>query len=314
MEAAVHALGDPTFAEMNTTRLDGRQNGEEEVRSAAFAMPFLTARRLVIVTNPFARCTTDAARKRFLALLDSLPETTQLVLLVDDSIERGKQWKTLPAVESNWMRKWLRAAGDRAVYELCALPTVREMANWVRTEAVRQGGKFSPDACMMLVSLVGNDTRTATQEIEKLLNYVDFKRPVDVTDVEEMTAQTGQADIFAMVDAMAGGNARQALELLHRLLETQEPLHLFGMITRQFRLVLQARELLDEGRAGQAAGELHVHPFVAEKAVGQARRFSMKQLEEIYHQLLDIDQAIKTSQMPGDLALDTFVASLSRSS
>lgn len=307
----VAELGDPSIADLNITRLDGRQSNDDELRAAANAMPFLTERRMVIVTNPFARMTTDATRKRFLALLDGLPDSTQLLLVVPDVLERGK-WRSLPAVESNWIRKWLRAAGSRARYQLCSLPSMNEMSEWVRKEARRQGGQFGPDAASALVAHIGNDTLAASQEIAKLLTYVDGKRLVEAGDVEELTAQGSQADVFHMVDALASGNARQALGMLHRLLETQEPLSLFGMITRQFRLLVQARELLDEGRGGHMASELHLPPFVADKLSGQARRFRMTQLEAIYHRLLQLDEAMKTGQMPYELALDTFIAGLSR--
>jgi DNA polymerase III delta subunit len=53
-----------------------------------------------------------------------------------------------------------------------------------------------------------------------------------------------------------------------------------------------------------------VHPFVAGKVSRQARQFSLPTLEVIYHRLLEIDLAIKTSQMTGELALDTLLASL----
>lgn len=311
VEDMINKMGDPTIAELNITRLDGKQASDDDVRSAANAMPFLAERRMVIVTNPFARLNTDATRKRFLSLLDGLPPSTALLLVIDDVYEQ-KKWKSLPEVESNWMRKWLRAAGDRAVYKLCALPRLNEMNEWVRKEAQRQGGRFTPEAASALVAHIGNNTQSASLEIDKLLTYVDRKRVVDVGDVEEMTAQGGQADIFNMVDAMAGGNTRQALSVLHQLLETQEPISLFGMIARQFRLLLQAREVLDEGRGSQMASELHIHPFVADKLAGQARRFSMAQLEAIYHRLLLVDEAMKTSQMPSDLALDTFIAELAR--
>ncbi len=309
VEVMISQMGDPTIADMNITRLDGRQAIDDELRSAANAMPFLAERRLVIVTHPFVRLTTDDSRRRFLGLLDGLPPSTALVLMVDDVLER-KKWKSLPALDSNWMRKWLRAAGGRGYYSLCQLPPLHEMAEWIRKEARSQGGQFSQGAALALVTHVGNDTQMASLEIDKLLTYVDKTRPVEVEDVEELTAQAGQADVFAMVDAMAVGDTRQALGLLHRLFETQEPLSLFGMITRQFRLLLQARELMDEGRASQLVSELHIHPYVAEKLSGQARRFQLDQLEVIYHRLLLVDEAMKTSQMPSDLALDTFVAEL----
>jgi hypothetical protein len=53
-----------------------------------------------------------------------------------------------------------------------------------------------------------------------------------------------------------------------------------------------------------------VHPFVAEKLFPQAKWYSLPVLELIYHRLLEVDVMMKTSQMPGDLALETLVVDL----
>lgn len=315
VDGIIRQMGDPAIADLNMTCLDGRQAIEDDLHQAANAMPFIAERRLVIVTYPFARINSDASRKRFLALLNGLPSSTALVLVVEDELERKgreKDWRSLPTRSNFWMRKWQSESGSRVFYQLCQLPAMNEMVEWVRKEARRQGGQFTNEAAAALVSHVGNDTQMASLEINKLLTFVDYKRSVDLQEVEELTAQGGQADVFNMVDALAAGNARQALGQLHRLLETQEPLSLFGMVVRQFRLLLQARELVDEGRGSQIAAALHIAPFVADKLAFQAQRFNMTQLEEIYHRLLAIDEAMKTSQMPSDLILDTFVADLAR--
>ncbi len=308
-------FGDPAMADLNTTRLDGRQASDNDLFTAASSMPFLAERRVVILTNPFARVQSDAARKKFLSLLNGLPESTALVLVVEDAfIRKGGRWdwNSFPTTKTQWMRKWIDGAGKRVFYQLCQLPKVGEMPEWVRKEARRLGGQFSPEAAKALVSHVANDTQLASLEVEKLLVYVDFKRAVEAEDVEELTAQAGQADVFGMVDALAAGDARQALGQLHRLMETQDPLSLFGMIVRQFRLLVQAREVLDEGRGGQIAEEMNQSSFVAEKVARQAARFTMEQLEDIYHRLILMDEAMKTSQMPSDLVLDTFIAGLAR--
>jgi DNA polymerase-3 subunit delta len=311
IDRMIKTCPDPSIADLNITRLDGRQSIDDELSSAVNSMPFLAERRLVVLSYPFARYTTDATRKRFLALLNGLPDTTALVLIVPDAIEK-KDWKSLPSSQGNWMRKWMAGAGTGAAYKLCSLPSAREMPEWIRKEARSQGGQFTPDGAVALAAHTGSDTQMAKLEIDKLLIYVDRKRAVDANDVEELTAQSGQADVFEMVDALAAGGARQALGLLHRLLETQDPLNLFGMITRQFRLLIQVREMLDEGRGGHITSELRLHSFVADKMTNQARRFSLPQLEAVYHRLLLMDEGIKTGQIPAELALDTFAASMTR--
>jgi DNA polymerase-3 subunit delta len=160
---------------------------------------------------------------------------------------------------------------------------------------------------------VDSDPRLAEQEIDKLLAYVNYSRPVEPDDVELLTADVGQGNIFALVDALGNQNGKLAMSTLHRLLEQQDPFSIFGMIVRQFRLLLLTREILDRGGGRtEIIKGAHVAPFVADKLIPQARRFSLPALEAIYHQLLDVDERVKTGETPADLALDTLVAALTK--
>jgi len=76
-----HDLGDPTTADLNISRLDGRTASEDDLRTATGSMPFLAERRMVIFAHPLARLGSEPARRRFLDLLDRLPPTTGLVLV-----------------------------------------------------------------------------------------------------------------------------------------------------------------------------------------------------------------------------------------
>ena len=109
------------------------------------------------------------------------------------------------------------------------------------------------------------------------------------------------------------GDGKKAQHVLHQLLENEEAFELWGMVIRQFRLLLQARELLD-GNASipEIQKTLGLHEFVAQKVTGQAKRFSLSALEFIYHRLLEIDEGAKTSQVPLDLALDMFIVELTK--
>ncbi len=55
---------------------------------------------------------------------------------------------------------------------------------------------------------------------------------------------------------------------------------------------------------------LGIHSFVAEKVFSQAKRFSLPALEQIYHKLLEIDEAAKSSQITLDLAMEMLVVEL----
>ena len=330
-------LGDPAMADLNTVRLDGRQVGEDEIRSAAFAMPFLTERRLVVLTNPLARysgkggrdenleetagqssSSARAGREKFLALLASVPPTTALVLVIDDSrVRRRGEWQWEVLTPTHWLTRWANQAGKQVWIKECSLPSVEEMPGWVRKRAEGMKGQFTPQAARALADHVGTDTQLASQEVAKLLTYVDYRRPVEEDDVALLTAQTNQASVFTLVDAMGERNCQLALQTLHLLMEENDPIELFGMMVRQFRLLLQAREVLDEGSGVETISSevkersgASLHPYVAQKLASQAQRFSLPALEAIYRRLLEIDVALKTSQTSPEVAFDTFIVEL----
>ena len=295
---------DPTSADMNTARLDARSIAENDLNNAVNAMPFLAKRRLVLLTNLSAKYNNPSTRKKFLEFIGKSPETTRLVMY--ESIDPRD-------VEKHWLVKWAEKNHKLIQTKAFMLPRIKEMTGWIINETKNQGGQIEPRAAEMLKEMVGVDTRQAGMEISKLMAYVNWARQITTQDVEAVCIVTSQQSVFDFVDALANGNGKSAQHLLHRLLETEDEFSLWGMVVRQFRLLIQAREILDgRGNKDDVARALGVHPFVAEKTTQQAARFSIESLESIYRRLLKIDEGVKTSQVTLDLAMDTLVVELTR--
>lgn len=296
---------DPTSADMNTARLDARSMSENDLNTAVNAMPFLAKRRLVLLANPSAKYNNASSRKKFLEFIEKTSETTRLVMY--ESVEPRD-------ADKHWLNKWATKNTGLIQTKAFMLPRLRDMTSWIVNETKNQGGQIEPRAAEMLKEMVGVDTRQAGMEIAKLLAYVNWARPISGSDVEAVCIVTSQQSVFDFVDALSNGNGKSAQHLLHRLLETEDPFSLWGMVIRQFRLLLQAREILDgRGNKEDVARALSVHPYVAEKTTGQAGRFSVEFLEHVYRKLLAIDERVKTGQVTLDLALDMLVAELTRS-
>src|SRR6266498_1913330 len=293
---------DPTSADMNTARLDTRSMSEDDLNNAVNAMPFLANRRLVLLANPSAKYNNPTTRKKFFEFLEKMQDTTRLVMY--ESVEPRD-------AEKHWLVKWVGKNEKLIQVKAYMLPRLKDMTGWIVNETKNQDGKIEPRAAEMLKDMVGVDTRQAGMEIAKLLAYVNWARPITGQDVEAVCIVTSQQSVFDFVDALSLGNGKTAQHLLHRLLENEDPFSLWGMVIRQFRLLIQAREILDgRGNRDDIARALGIHPYVAEKTTGQAKRFSLDALESIYHKLLGIDEGVKTGQITLDLALDTLVMEL----
>jgi DNA polymerase III subunit delta len=299
-------LGDSAMADMNTVRLEGRSMTLEDLETAVKTLPFLIKRRLVIVSNPLARLTTQPIRIRFKKILDEIPPPVALVLIENRRLTEEKDRKK---DKLHWLEVWANERRERVLLKAFPLPQGGGMIKRVQELVHSAEGQITYQAAGLLATLVGDNPRLASQEIEKLLAYVNYSRAIEIDDVESLIVDQGQGDVFAMVDAIGNRNGRKALDMLHRLLAEQEGLSIFGMVTRQFRLLLMTREFLDEGgNPKEASRVLKLHPWVAEKIVSQASRFTLIELEGIHHCLLDMDQAMKIGEMDSELALDSFIA------
>ncbi len=305
-------FGDPTWLTLNTSVLDGRKLTLDELQHACDAIPFFGDRRLVIVEGLLARLEPrgdelgdkpehNTLTDRLIAYLDRLPQTTRLVFLENKALSKG--------------HPVLKYAGklskDQAYVREFEPLKKHEIGGWIQKRVKNKGGTIHPAAVAQLEAFLGNDLRLLDQEIEKLLTYTGG-RAISETDVRLMVSSVREANIFEMVDAVAARDRRRALGLLHELLDDgQAPLYLLTMIVRQFRILMQLRELAAQGQGPEGIrARLGLHPFVVEKGLRQVRNFSLAQLDAIYDRLLETDAAIKTGRSDPVLALDLLVTAL----
>lgn len=289
---------------MDITTVDGGSTTIEKVKTESQTVPFLTERRMIVIHNVKSMTKGKSNQEKFTELLDSVPPTTALVLIEDELLE-----------EKHFLIKWIKKNPTRSWVQAFTLPKGGAMTQWILDQANEMGGSFDNQAAQLLASYIDEDPRLAKSEIDKLLTYVDFSRPVTEVDVRDLVADVRQGDIFEMVDAIGYGDGQKAMFMLRRLLEDNKPLTLFGMVIRQFRLLIQVRELMD-ANPGQdhikIAQRIGSHPYPIKKIMPQAKLFNLPQLKTIYHQLSEIDQSIKSFQLEEELALDLLIASLTQ--
>lgn len=298
LERIKESLGDADSLASNTTVFEGHRLGLNQLMAACLAMPFLGSHRLIIVEGLLGRFAEGG--EEWLALKEQvagMPQTTVLVL-VDGQIKKGNAvYRGLAPLASVKEFPLLKGAGLR---------------EWIRGRVAKGGGTISPEAVRLLATLVGENLWVLASEIEKLLLYT-LGRRIEEGDVQGVVSYAREASVFSMVDALIEGRASRAAPLVHQLLqEGVTAPYLLVMITRQLRLILQAKEL---SLKGMAASEIKTRLSLASdytltKALEQSRRYSMGRLEQVYRKLLETDLCIKRGIWKGELGFDLLVAEL----
>jgi DNA polymerase-3 subunit delta len=229
--------------------------------------------------------------------LPRLPETTVLVMLVDEVLDGAH-----PLIQA------ATSAGAGHVRQFNP-PKGSDLERWIGERAKKGGSNITSEASKMLALYAGENLRLLASEIEKLSLYAGPGGTIDHKAVRLLTPEAQQARIFDLTDALARRERDQALAILHELLEKGEPpIALTAFIGGQVRTLMLIKDLSERGlRPPQIAEAAGIHPFVVSKSLPLARRFSLEQLKGAYRATLSVDTALKRSRMPAELALDLLV-------
>lgn len=290
-------VGDDSTADMNIVTFNTSDLDWADLEAAANSTPFLSDRRLLILYEVEKIKNAPARSDRLIALCEHIPESTALLL-----VERNPKTSS----KMSPIHKWAKKNPEICFIRTCTTPQGARFRSWLEEQAAAHGGSFEQDAAELLAEWTQEDPRLASQELRKLLDYVDLQRAIRVEDIEQCTPYRGQTTIFALVDALGQRRGEEAQKILHQVLQDADVRSVFGMIIRQFRLILLARDLMDSGKV--PGNTIHKSDFVVKKVSTQARNFTLADLERIYHELLAIDLRSKNGEMDLEIALDSLVS------
>lgn len=267
-----------------------------KVLQSVCSFPFLGEKRMVIVKDLISSVQKGDVKTWEEGLLRS-PDTT-IVILAETMEPKSLEKKPL--------YKKLREHSEVHFYPFQELKG-QELVNWAGQRVGACGGSIEFDALQSLIERVGADLWQMSAEIEKLVSYAG-DGAITKEMVDELVHASFEGQIFALVDAVSKKQSKVALRLLREeRWSGANDFYLVSMLSRQVRLLLGARSVLDQNphaNKQDVADATGVHPFVAMKALAQAKSFTLDQLIGVHDLLFRFDHMIKTGQINADLAVD----------
>lgn len=265
----------------------------DELIAACETLPFLSERRLVVVTD----CDLLAAAKKaeddakIDALLSYLPRLSPSTTLV--FYQRGK------------------ADGRKKLYlalkKLNAVVTFEPMSDtecaaWIQRTLKQRGKLISPRAAEQLMFTVGRDAALLRQEMDKLTDAVGDREQVTERDIADACAPSLECTVFQMIDAQVAGDLPRALTLLRAMLQRgEDSFGVLAMLLRQYRILYHIKALQQERAPSTSlAGLLGIPPFSVTRMQQQARAYSLAQLQQGYDLLYAMEQGLKSGTLPQD--------------
>jgi len=281
---------------MNYHYYEGKDINVGEIIDLAETMPFFADRRVIILENSGLCKSGGDALAEYL----KQPAESVAIILVESQIDkRSKLFKTIK---------------DKG--RACEFVPQNEqtLKKWVASLAKQDNRKISEQTAELFLEKTGTDMANIRTEWEKLICYTMGKEIIEKEDVEAICTQRVSNRIFDMVAAIAEKRQQEALDMYHDLLTLKEPpMGILALISRQFNLMLQVKELQQKGMGGrQIADKVGLAPFIVQKYERQASRFKMKELREALSACVEADEAVKMGRLNDVLSIELLIIERSR--
>lgn len=212
-----------------------------QLRDSGANLSLFAERRIVELRLP----TGKPGRVGSQAIVDFVAQLDDDILLIvsGPKLDRNAQ-------SSKWV-KTLDAGG----VSIAVWPVgLRELPGWIAARMRAAGLQPDDGAVATIADRVEGNLLAAGQEIEKLRLLLGEGK-VTARNVSDAVANSSRYDVFKLVDAALGGDARRALRVLSGLrAEGVEPVIIVWSLTRELRMLANLTEIL--ARGGDLAGSM----------------------------------------------------------
>ena len=280
---------------MNYQYYEGKDINVGALIDQAETMPFFAERRVLVIEN------SDLFKHNGEQLAEYLasPAATAYFIFVEPEIDkRSKLFKTVR---------------DRGRAIEFTLQDENTLKRWIRSLVTKDNMAITEGALNCMLEKTGNDMENIKRELEKLICYALGRQEITREDVEAICITRISNRIFDMINAIADKQQQLALKLYYDLLELKEPpMRILFLITRQFNLLLQVKELKQKGLDSKKIAEkTGLHSFIVGKYVTQAAKFSFKALRQALEDCMIADESVKTGRMIDKMCVELLIVKYS---
>lgn len=254
---------------------EGRGAPDHEALLAAIPAMSLTESRRYLLADGVERWRDKPAQAVAEAIAELPPDLTVVL------VARGKA----PAK----LQRAVKAAGGE-VHEF-QTPKPRDMPRALVAEAARLDFELEQAAARLLVERMGTRPRRLQHELERLALWAGPGGTVSLDDLRAMIADTSEAAVWGLSDALLERDAAKALRIGDRLIAQGENVTglIYGLASRLRKACAAAAQLEEGVPPSQVESSLGMHPYAAKQLVARLRRSSSDELREATGALADLE-------------------------
>ena len=290
-----------SMIDFNLETIDGKETTLDQLLSSIETLPFMDERKIVIVkdfellTKSKKKNFSDKDEKTFASHLENIPDTTILVFAVYGEVDKRKSI--------------VNTISKNGIAYNCEKISDMELFKWTKKKFEKNNTMIDNAQIMYFIESTGykdkNNEYTLSDidnEIRKISSFAGSDTKVTNEIIDRLSQKKIENDIFKLIDYIG--------KILNDMIkEGESVLGIFAMINRQFKIVLQVKELLNKGLNNKAISDkLKLSLFIVNKSIKISRNFTESMIIDMLNYILESDYKKKKGLMRDTLAIEMLVS------
>lgn len=328
LKAALIPEGDS----MNLTEYSGKGINVNEVMDTARTIPFLSDRRVVIVTDsgflaPPKRKNSSSESddgsdekdskkktkksekeyglKEFFA---EIPETTTMIFC-EEKVDRSSA--VFKAAQNYGYIATFNRVTEKDDYGM------HRIQGYVAAKLKRDGMNITNGAYRELIDRTGTDLRVIFTELEKLTCYCMDKKVIEEDDVKKLIPEKIEDRVYLLTEAMTNYDQKKALDLYYdlRQIKNEKPVAILAAIYAQYHKLYLVKKLSAEGvdftEIMSHISKKKANEYAYKAILRLANKYTYDDLKKAMEMCQEYDKAFRSGKIKDNVAVEMVIVAMS---
>ena len=194
---------------------------------------------------------------------------------------------------------------------VCKFDYQKPMQIEARLKAICNGYKVQIDnqSLRYFIEVCGTNMQDLINEIRKLIEYAGENGKIEKADIDKLTIKKLESIIFDLTDNLGKKDISKALEVLHNLIYSKEPLQkILITLYNHFKKLYFTKIAMNNNK--DMVTSLGLKPnqtFLVNKYKTQAKYFKTRELKEILQALRDLDYNYKNGLIDLQVGMESIL-------
>lgn len=294
-------LIDKDFEEFNYEKLEGKRVTAAEIQTALLAVPVMSDKKLVVVSN--CGIFGNAKAKDFAAVCQALSDIPEYITVIFTETEFDKKKEKNLDI--------FKKFGAIVRFDLLS---PKQLELWLEKSFEEEGKTALASDLAYMVSLCGQSMAAVHSEYCKVLNFVGERTKITIDDIKAVVSKSVDARIFDIIDNIAQGRTKTVFEELNALRASGENSStVLSLIASRMGELLMVKQLTEDRLTADNIAEYfepRKHPFVVKKLTEQSRRFGTDYLKSMTVKGTGYAAQVRSGSVDKWTAVEMYVAEL----